>query len=150
MHSPTAVTCGQSTNNPRRGRVGLSSHPKLLSEADGLCKSILSLLTPEHDGTWWWEQYGGCVPELKAVACLVLSQPASASIVERINSEFAFVKDRRRNRLDHIRADKLVALFHNLRLICRMKNPAYTEPAVSWTDDVEKSGITRYGVAHYE
>jgi len=40
----------------------------------------------------------------------VLSQPASASICERINSEFAFVKDRRRNRLDHDRANKLVDL----------------------------------------
>ena len=45
---------------------------------------------------------------------LVLSQPASASIIERINSEFAFVKDRRRNRLSHKKANKLVGLFHNL------------------------------------
>ena len=43
----------------------------------------------------WWEQYGSSVPELQTVACIILSQPASASIIERINSEFAFVKDRR-------------------------------------------------------
>ena len=42
---------------------------------------------------------------------------------ERINSEFEFVKDRRRNRLSHEKANKLVALFHNLRLLKRMKNP---------------------------
>ena len=47
----------------------------------------------------WWGQYGSSVPKLQKLACLVLSQPASASICERINSEFAFVKDRRRNRL---------------------------------------------------
>ena len=43
----------------------------------------------------WWDQNGGSVPELQAFARLVLAQPASASICERINSEFEFVKDRR-------------------------------------------------------
>jgi hypothetical protein len=42
----------------------------------------------------WWDQHGGGVPELQAFARLVLAQPASASICERINSEFEFVKDR--------------------------------------------------------
>ena len=51
--------------------------------------------------------------------------------------------------MGHERANKLVALFHNLRLIRRMRKPNYTEPAVAWTDDVEKSGITKYGVANY-
>ena len=98
----------------------------------------------------WWEQYGASVPELQAVACLVLAQPASASICERINSEFAFVQDRRRNRLKHAqRAEKLVSVFHNLRLLRRMRNPLYTEPAVAWIDDVNLVGITKYGVAHY-
>ncbi|KAL1522179.1 hypothetical protein AB1Y20_021818 [Prymnesium parvum] len=98
----------------------------------------------------WWDQNGSSVPELQAVARLVLAQPGSASICERINSEFAFVKDRRRNRLQHRRANMLVALFHNLRLMFRMKKLAYEEPAVAWTD-VEKpdSGIQKYGVSHY-
>ena len=78
------------------------------------------------------------------------SQPASASIIERINSEFAFVKDRRRNRLDHGRADKLVALFHNLRLMARMKQPVYTEPAVGWNNEDNHAGVTKFGVANYE
>ena len=80
---------------------------------------------------------------------LVLSQPASASIIERINSEFAFVKDRRRNRLSHKKANKLVGLFHNLRLLKRMKKPTYTEPAIGWNDEEMKSGIAKYGVAKY-
>ena len=53
------------------------------------------------------------------VARLVLAQPASASICERINGEFAFVKDPRRNRLTHAKANKLVGLSHNLRLLAR-------------------------------
>ena len=49
-----------------------------------------------------------------AFAAVALAQPASASICERINSEFAFIKDPRRNRLGHEKANKLVAIFHNL------------------------------------
>ena len=74
----------------------------------------------------------------------MLAQPASASICERINSEFEFVKDRRRNRLGHDKANKLVALFHNLRLLKRMKEPQYSEPMIAWAADDEHSGVTKY------
>ena len=69
----------------------------------------------------WWDNHGSGTPELQTIARLVLAQPASASIIERINSEFEFVKDRRRNRLAHGTAAKLVGLFHNLRLLGRMR-----------------------------
>lgn len=97
----------------------------------------------------WWDQNGASVPELQAVARMILAQPASASICERINSEFAFIKDRKRNRLGHDKANKLVGLFHNLRLIKKMKTPAYTESAVGWNQEDDKSGITKWGVTHY-
>ncbi|KAL1495949.1 hypothetical protein AB1Y20_014591 [Prymnesium parvum] len=97
----------------------------------------------------WWEMNGASVPELQTIACLVLAQPASASICERINSEFAFIKDRKRNRLSHNKANKLVALFHNLRLLKRMRKPAYTEPAVGWNQEDDKSGITKFGIDNY-
>lgn len=80
---------------------------------------------------------------------LILSQPSSSSICERINSEFAFVKDARRNRLKHGKAEKLVALFHNLRLMFRMKQPMYTESLIGWNDEDNKSGVTKFGIAHY-
>ena len=67
-----------------------------------------------------------------------MAQPASASTCERINAEFNFVKDRTRNKLSHEKANKLVALFHNLRLMKRTKKVAYTEPAVGWSDDLER------------
>jgi hypothetical protein len=97
----------------------------------------------------WWDANGASVPELQAVACIVLAQPASASICERINSEFAFVKDRRRNKLSHIKANKLVRIFHNLRLMNRMNKAAYSEPAVGWLEEPEKAGILKYGVSNY-
>ena len=98
----------------------------------------------------WWDQYGSGVPELQAFARLLLAQPSSASICERINSEFAFVKDPRRNRLKHTKANKLVALFHNLRLMYRMKKPNYTEPMVGWNNEDKSTGLMKYGVTHYE
>jgi len=84
------------------------------------------------------------------VARLVLAQPASASICERINSEFAFIKDPRRNRLQHDKANKLVAIFHNLRLLARMNKPNYVEPAVGWNCEDNHVGVIKYGVADYE
>ena len=92
----------------------------------------------------WWDTNGSSVPELQVVARMILAQPASASICERINSEFAFVKDRRRNRLAHGKANKLVGLFHNLRLLKRMQKVSYVEPAVGWTDNLEQSAVTKF------
>ena len=97
----------------------------------------------------WWGANGADYTELQYAAQLILSQPASASICERINSEFAFVKDPRRNKLGHERSNKLVALFHNLRLIHRMKKTGYTEPAIGWNDEDNHSGVKKYGVANY-
>ena len=41
-----------------------------------------------------------------------------------------------------------MALFHNLRLLKRMKKPNYTEPMIAWGDtdevDVERSRVTKY------
>lgn len=103
--------------------------------------------TPAH---LWWDLNGSSVPELQSVARMVLAHPASASLVERINSEFAFIKDRNRNKLKHENANKLVGLFHNLRLLRKVKEPRYAEPAVGWADEVaESSGVYKYGVATY-
>jgi hypothetical protein len=98
----------------------------------------------------WWDANGASCPELQCVARLVLAQPASASICERINSEFAFIKDPRRNRLQHDKANKLVAIFHNLRLLARMNKPNYVEPAVGWNCEDNHVGVIKYGVADYE
>ena len=62
----------------------------------------------------------------------------------------AFVKDPKRNRLKHVKANKLVGLFHNLRLLFRLKKPDYTEPMVGWNEEDKKVGLVKYGVAHYE
>ena len=96
----------------------------------------------------WWEQYGSSTPELQTVACKILSQPSSASIIERINSEFAFVKDKRpRNRLLHWRSNKLVGLFHDLRLLKKMRRLLCTECIGLWNEEDDKAGASFAPVA---
>ena len=54
--------------------------------------------------------------------------------------------------LDLSKANKLVSLFHNLRLLSRARKPNYSEPAVSWTageETLAKSAITKFGVDEY-
>jgi hypothetical protein len=104
----------------------------------------------KHPAYFWWDSNGASCPDLQYVARLVLAQPASSSICERFNSEFAFVKDPRRNRLGHDKASKLVALFHNMRLLTRMKKHKYVEPAISWNTEDTVTGVIKYGVADYE
>lgn len=113
-----------------RGKKGIFDREYVFAASAGM---------PSH---LWWEQYGCTVPQLQSMAMLVLSQPGSASVCERINSEFAFVVDKRRNRLKHEKADKLVGLFHNLRLLRKMNRVKYAEPIVGWGEGkIESFGL---------
>ena len=38
----------------------------------------------------------------------------------------------------------MVALFHNLPLLKRMKEPAHEEPALAWTEDAMHTGVVKY------
>ena len=48
----------------------------------------------------------------------------------------------RRNRLGHEKSNKLVALFHNLRLLKKMRKLLYSEPCVGWNEEEEKTGAS--------
>ncbi len=50
----------------------------------------------------------------------------------------------------HEKANKLVAIFHNIRLLYRMNKPAYVEPAIGWNTEDDRAGVIKYGVADYE
>ena len=45
--------------------------------------------------------------------------------------------------------NKLVGLFHNLRLMAKMNKTQYVESAVGWNDDELKSGITKFGIVNH-
>ena len=41
-------------------------------------------------------------------------------------------------------ANKLVSLFHNLRMRKRMNKHNYSEPAIAWSVDLDHSAVTKY------
>jgi hypothetical protein len=132
-----------SSRSTRNSQLALYKNKKGITGRPGVLLSVKSM--PAY---LWWDQNGSTFKELQMMARIVLAQPASASICERINSEFAFIKDRKRNRLGHDKANKLVALFHNLRLIWRMATLKCVEPAVDHTDSDDAlfvSGVTTFG-----
>ncbi|MCO5579575.1 hypothetical protein L7F22_033432 [Adiantum nelumboides] len=80
----------------------------------------------------WWENYGTCTPKLQRLAIRVLSQVSSASACERNWSTYGFIHPLKRNRLGHKKADDLVYVHSNLRLLSR-KEPSYASgPCKAW------------------
>jgi hypothetical protein len=78
-------------------------------------------------GYTWWENFGAGCPELQNVALKVLSQCSAASACERSWSHFDFIHNKRRNRLTPERANDLVFVFSNLRLLDKVEAVDYGE-----------------------
>lgn len=74
----------------------------------------------------WWEDYGADHPELQSLAICILSQVCSSSAIERLWSSFSNNHTKKRNRLGLQKADDLVFVNANLRLLSQMKNE-YTQ-----------------------
>lgn len=75
----------------------------------------------------WWMQFGGAAPELQTVAMLVLSQPSSACPCETNWSTYQFIHSPERNRLDPVRAESLVFVHSNVRLLRKLEAVDYYE-----------------------
>ena len=56
---------------------------------------------------------------------------------------------RRRNRLSHTKANKLVYLFHNVCIMRKMRAPKYSEPTVAWADEEEGGGQEKSRIPQY-
>ena len=66
--------------------------------------------------------------------------PVFGGNIQRYVTMASIAVDRRRNRLGHGKSHMLVGLFHNLRLLKRMRKLLYTEQCVGWNDEDEKTG----------
>jgi len=80
------------------------------------------------DPLQWWGIYGSRTPELKELAFKLLGQPASSSCCERNWSTYSFIHNLRRNRLTPERAEDLVFVHNNLRLLSRCSDEYLTGP----------------------
>ena len=77
----------------------------------------------------WWNMHGGPTPLLQSLALRVLSQVVNTSSAERCWSSYSFIHSVKRNRLSLDRAESLVYVHYNLRLL-----PHYCEDAKSNKD----------------
>ncbi|KAI3698708.1 hypothetical protein L2E82_42453 [Cichorium intybus] len=93
------------------------------------------------DGIDWWSTYGAETPELAEVAKKVLSQPISSSWAERNWSTYSYIHNVKRNRLNEKRADKLVYIHSNIRLLSRFSNSYKSGPHKKWDINPESTYI---------
>lgn len=78
------------------------------------------------DAKSWWLIYGVHAPNLQTIALKLLGHPSSSSCCERNWSTYSFIHSLKRNNLLPQRAEDLVFVHTNLRLLSRRK-PQYQE-----------------------
>ena len=74
---------------------------------------------------FWWSTYGSSLPVLQTLALKLLGQPYSSSCAKRNWSTYGFIHCMRRNKITPKRAEDLVFVHSNLRLLSR-RRPEYT------------------------
>ncbi|GJW42894.1 hAT dimerization domain, ribonuclease H-like domain protein [Tanacetum coccineum] len=80
--------------------------------------SMMGTMEPKS----WWVNFGAQTPFLQTLAFRLLGQPSSSSCAERNWSTYAFIHSLRRNKLTTSRAQDLVYIHNNLRLLSRNPN----------------------------
>lgn len=103
------------------------------AQYDGMFSNNSVRKTASYMPAWqWWRTSGSHLPDLQHVAVRVLAQPSSASACERSWSTFEFIHNKKRNKLQPERAEKLVYIFINLRLVLKATASDMPQPAVEW------------------
>ena len=69
----------------------------------------------------WWSNYGSSLPMLQTLALKLLGQLCSSSCAKRNWSTYGFIHCMRRNRITPKRAEDLVFVHSNFRLLSRRR-----------------------------
>ncbi|CAH1416645.1 unnamed protein product [Lactuca virosa] len=80
--------------------------------------SKMAIMGPKN----WWVNFGAQTPFLQTLALRLLGKSSSSSCVERNWSTYAFIHSLKRNKLTTSRAQDLVYIHNNLRLLSRNPN----------------------------
>ncbi|XP_026438026.1 uncharacterized protein LOC113336291 [Papaver somniferum] len=88
----------------------------------------------------WWGLYGGGAPELYNLAMRVLSQSVNSSCAERCWSTYSYIHSVKRNKLGADRAEKLVYVHYNQRLLARQRAD-YGNLYRNWDVNPEENNI---------
>lgn len=86
----------------------------------------------DDDPKMWWGNYGASAPLLQKLAFKLLGKPTSSSCSERNWSTYSFVNSFRRNKLTPKRAEELVFVHNNLRLLSRSSSQYHDEKTKYW------------------
>ncbi|KAL9680292.1 hypothetical protein QQ045_018170 [Rhodiola kirilowii] len=81
----------------------------------------------------WWANFGAGALLLQGLAIRLLGQPTSSSCAERNWSTYSFINSVKRNKLHLKRAEDLVFIHNNLRLLSR-NNPEYLDERTKMWD----------------
>ena len=81
----------------------------------------------------WWQYQGSSFSTLQTLAIKFLGQPCSSSCVERNWSTYKFIHSLKRNKMAFARAEDLVYVHSNLRLLSR-RNEEYVNTATKMWD----------------
>ena len=114
----------------------------------------------------WWDFEGACGKLLAPIAKRILVQTVSTSSCERNWSSYSFVHDRKRNRLLPKRADDLVFVYTNSRLLATSKltdekrwyaenldledSQPHESDDPEYLDNSSPNGITAYDAEHLD
>ena len=86
----------------------------------------------------WWQYHGSAFPTLQSLAFKLLGQPCSSSCAERNWSTYKFIHSLKRNKMAPARAEDLVYVHSNLRLLSS-RNVEYVNTATKmWDSMIEK------------
>ena len=90
----------------------------------------------------WWNMHGGGTPLLQSLALRVLSQVVNTSSAERCWSSYSFIHSVKRNRLSLDRAESLVYVHYNLRLLSHYCEDAKTNRDLKvWDKNPEEPNL---------
>lgn len=98
----------------------------------------------------WWANFGSHTPLLQSLAFRLLGQPTSSSCCERNWSVYSFIHSLRRNKLNPKRAEDLVFIHNNLRLLSRNTDQYEDEKTKMWDvggdafDSLEDTGFLEF------
>ena len=100
----------------------LSQYQDFLENQGPFADSIVSNVhvVPIHE---WWDAMGGRAKALQTIAWRILAQVCSASAYERNWSMYSFFHNKVHNRLKHSRAEDLVYIYTNSRLLRHWRGP---------------------------
>jgi hypothetical protein len=90
----------------------------------------------------WWNMHGGSAPQLQSLATRVLSQVVNTSSAERCWSTYSFIHSVKRNRLNVSRAESLVYVHYNLRLLSHYCKEAQMDQNMRrWDNNPEEDNL---------